>query len=101
MRLPSIEQLRNFSELSRLVLDIRDLISREQRLAGGVEDAGSSSRAEPAQAPSPVASVEESAANGPDASENGEQQPQDLQAFVLPEEVMARNGEYPRSCRVW
>lgn len=100
MRLPSIEQLRNFSELSRLVLDIRDLISREQRLAGGVEDAGSSSRAEPAQAPSPVASVEESAANGPDASENGEQQPQDLQAFVLPEEVMARNGEYPRSCRV-
>ncbi|XP_077309475.1 F-box only protein 31-like isoform X1 [Lithobates pipiens] len=100
MRLPSIEQLRNFSELSRLILDIRDLISREQRLAGGVEDAGSSNRAEPAQAPSPVASVEESAANGPDASENGEQQPQDLQAFVLPEEVMARNGEYPRSCRV-
>ncbi|XP_077309467.1 F-box only protein 31-B-like isoform X1 [Lithobates pipiens] len=99
MRLPCIEQSRNFSKLSRLILDIRELISREQRLAGGVEDAGRSNRAEPAQAPSPVASVEESAANGPDASENWEQQPQDLQAFVLAEEVV-RNGEYPRSCRV-
>lgn len=89
IRLPAIEHLRNFSELSRLILDIRDVVSREQRLAEGAEDTGS--RAEPA-------AEEESAANGPAASE--EQQAQDVQTFALPEEVMARNGDYPRSCRI-
>ncbi|XP_018427916.1 PREDICTED: F-box only protein 31 [Nanorana parkeri] len=95
VRLPSMEQLRNFSELSRLIM-----ITREKLLAEGAEDAGSGSRAEPAPSP-PVARAEESAANGHDTSQNGEQPPQEVQAFVLPEEVMARNEDYPRSCRIW
>ncbi|XP_072278370.1 F-box only protein 31-B-like [Pyxicephalus adspersus] len=99
MRLPAKEQLRNFSELSRLILDIQNLISREQQLAGVVEDSGSS-RGDPALAPPPVAKTENSAANGPSASEHWEEQPQDLQTFALPEEVMSRNEDYPRSCRI-
>lgn len=95
VQLPCIEQLRNFSELSRLILDTRDAVSREQRIAGGAEDPGSS-RAD--SAPSPVAKAEENAAQGRAASEH---QAQEGQTFALPEEVMSRNEDYPRSCRIW
>ncbi|XP_068117630.1 F-box only protein 31 isoform X2 [Hyperolius riggenbachi] len=99
VRLPAMEQLRNFSELSRVILEIRDQISREERLADGAEEA-KSSRAESSQVPPPLVRQEERPADRPETSENGERQPQEVQSFVLPEEVMARNEDYPRSCRI-
>ncbi|KAM9302271.1 F-box only protein 31 [Gastrophryne carolinensis] len=91
VRLPGVEQLRAFSELSRLILDVRDQINREERLGGGAEGA------------EPVSTNGTEEKKPPSASEAGDtepqQQPQDLQAFTLPEEVMARNGDYPRNCR--
>ncbi|XP_075432551.1 F-box only protein 31 isoform X1 [Ascaphus truei] len=105
VQLPDIEHLRNFDEISRIILDVQAQIHREQRQASHEEEDGRGTgpgRAEPSQAPMPVPKPEEEAVNGLAEGEREvvEQQPPGVQSFVLPVGVMARNEEYPRSCKM-
>ncbi|XP_075045423.1 F-box only protein 31 isoform X2 [Mixophyes fleayi] len=94
VRLPSLEQLRNLDELSAIIMEIHNQINREQRL-GGSEEEAASGRGEDPQESSPALRPEEG-----EAGERKEPQPQEPQSFALPEEVMARNEDYPRNCKM-
>ncbi|XP_063801745.1 F-box only protein 31 isoform X2 [Pseudophryne corroboree] len=94
VRLPSLEQLRNLDALSLLILEIHNQINREQRLAGSEEEAGNSLADHP-QESLPILRPAER-----EADERADPQPPELQSFALPEEVMARNEDYPRSCKM-
>ncbi|XP_056381506.1 F-box only protein 31 isoform X2 [Hyla sarda] len=95
MRLPDLEHLKNIDELSRLIMDIHEQINREQRLTGREEEAAGVRVEETVQAPSPPVKPMDRKMDV-----QGELQPPDPQAFALPEEVMARNEDYPRSCKM-
>ncbi|KAM4614181.1 F-box only protein 31 isoform 2-T2 [Discoglossus pictus] len=98
VNLPDVEHLRNFDEISRLILDIQAQIQREQQRTEQEEDDG---RAEPPHAPGPILRPEEEgAANGVAGEEGEEQQPAGMRPFVLPVDVMARSEEYPHSCKM-
>ncbi|KAM8947578.1 F-box only protein 31 isoform 2-T2 [Pelodytes ibericus] len=90
VQLPDVEHLRNFDEISRLILDVQARIQREQRLTGSEEQDGREAgegRAEPCPPPMPINVEQQQPAPG-------------RQSFVLPVGVMARNEEYPRSCKM-
>ncbi|KAM3918378.1 F-box only protein 31 isoform 1-T1 [Leptodactylus fuscus] len=96
VQLPDLEHLQNIDELSRLIMDIHEQINREERLAGREEEAAAGVRGEePVQGPSPPLKPKDR-----QMDVQGELKPSDLQAFALPNEVMARNEDYPRSCRM-
>ncbi|KAG8562516.1 hypothetical protein GDO81_015706 [Engystomops pustulosus] len=95
VRLPVLDHLQNIDELTRLIMDIYDEINREQRLARSEEEGASVRVEEPLQGPS---SPTKPKARQIDVQ--GELKPPDQQAFALPDEVMARNEDYPRSCRL-
>ncbi|XP_053304264.1 F-box only protein 31 isoform X2 [Spea bombifrons] len=102
VQLPDVERLRNFDEMSRLILDVQAQIQREQRLTDNEEDDGREpepARAQPARAqPLPAVRPEERDADDGSAEKN--RQAPAAQSFVLPDGVMARNEEYPRSCKI-
>ncbi|XP_053557118.1 F-box only protein 31 isoform X2 [Bombina bombina] len=98
INLPNVEQLRNFEELSRLILDAQAQIQREQQQVEQAEEGGRG--AEYLQASVHVPQSEEEAANGMAEEEGEDLQPPGMQSFVLPVDVMARNEEYPRSCKM-
>ncbi|KAM4722044.1 F-box only protein 31 [Rhinophrynus dorsalis] len=103
VQLPDVDHLRNFDEMSRLILDVQAQIHREQRQTDSEEEDGKGAgpgRVDPPQAPIPAVRPEENVANGADAEEGVEQNPPGVQSFVLPVGVMARNEEYPRSCKM-
>ncbi|OCT84536.1 hypothetical protein XELAEV_18022689mg [Xenopus laevis] len=103
VQLPDVEHLRNFDEISRLILDVQSQIQREQRQTGNEEDDGKGAgpdRAEHSQQPAPVHRPAKEDVNGVDNADDREQKPPNVQSFVLPAGVMARNEEYPRSCKM-
>ncbi|KAE8608831.1 hypothetical protein XENTR_v10011619 [Xenopus tropicalis] len=103
VQLPDVEHLRNFDEMSRLILDVQAQIHREQRQTGNEEDDGRGAgpdKAEHSQQPAPVLRPANEDANKVDGGDGEEQKPPNVQSFVLPTGVMARNEEYPRSCKM-
>ncbi|KAG8437437.1 hypothetical protein GDO86_008223 [Hymenochirus boettgeri] len=106
VQLPDVEHLRNFDEMSRLILNVQAQIDREQRETGNKEDEGRGSepeRAEPYPAPAPVPApvLRPAKENANEAENEGvEQNALSVQSFVLPAGVISRNEEYPRSCKM-
>lgn len=87
-----MENLQNFNELSRVVLEVREQVRQEQE-AGEVPA--------PAKGPAgPPAKDSREPGSGAEAAEqpasSGQGQP-----FVLPVGVSSRNEDYPRTCRLW
>uniref|UniRef100_A0A8B9CXI8 F-box protein 31 n=1 Tax=Anser brachyrhynchus TaxID=132585 RepID=A0A8B9CXI8_9AVES len=103
LRLPDIENLRDFSELSRIVLEVQEQVRREeqeeeQRQEG--EDRSQQAASQPAAQPlggGEGAEGEETAAGAQGAAQD---QAPASQPFVLPMGVISRNEDYPRTCRV-
>uniref|UniRef100_A0A452RL42 F-box only protein 31 n=1 Tax=Ursus americanus TaxID=9643 RepID=A0A452RL42_URSAM len=114
IQLPDVESLRNFNELSRIVLEVREQVRQEQQQQedglGGGEGRGQQSPREP-QRGSAQPSVEpppekvgepgdgEAAAAAAPAPEQPARSGQG-QPFVLPVGVSSRNEDYPRTCRM-
>lgn len=104
LRLPDIENLRDFSELSRIVLEVQEQVRREeqeeeQRQEG--EDRSQQAASQPAAQPQgggEGAEGEETAAGAEGAAQD---KASASQPFVLPMGVISRNEDYPRTCRVW
>ncbi|KAM8799518.1 F-box only protein 31 isoform 2-T2 [Eudromia elegans] len=102
LQLPDVESLRDFSELSRIVLEIQEQVRREeqeeeqrQEEEEGSQQAASQPAAQPqggggAKGEETVAGTEEAAQDKAAAS----------QPFVLPMGVISRNEDYPRTCRI-
>ncbi|XP_040489146.1 F-box only protein 31 isoform X2 [Ursus maritimus] len=114
IQLPDVESLRNFNELSRIVLEVREQVRQEQQQQedglGGGEGRGQQSPREPQRGPAqpsvepPPEKVGEpgdgeaagAAAPAPEQpAQSGQGQP-----FVLPVGVSSRNEDYPRTCRM-
>ncbi|XP_042558229.1 F-box only protein 31 [Dipodomys spectabilis] len=95
IQLPDVENLCNFNELSRIVLEVHEQVRREQQ-----QEAGDG----------PAPPREQLAARGPDgAAAQDSKEPGDEaasapagqgQPFVLPVGVSSRNEKYPRTCRM-
>ncbi|XP_057567664.1 F-box only protein 31 isoform X1 [Hippopotamus amphibius kiboko] len=101
IQLPDVESLRDFNELSRIVLEVREQVRQEQQQEGGPEDAEGVGQ----QSPQPCAEPPAEQAKGPGdggaaaAAESPAQSGQG-QPFVLPVGVSSRNEDYPRTCRM-
>ncbi|XP_062442147.1 F-box only protein 31 isoform X2 [Rhea pennata] len=102
LQLPDIENLRDFSELSRIVLEVQEQVRREeqeeeQRQEG--EDRSQQAAAQPTVQP-----LEGEGAKGEETVAEAEGTVQDKapdsQPFVLPMGVISRNEDYPRTCRI-
>ncbi|KAM9191592.1 F-box only protein 31 isoform 2-T2 [Dugong dugon] len=108
IQLPEAENLHNFNELSRVVLEVREQVRQEQQRQqeGAQED--SQDPAPPAGEPpakEAAAGPAEGPAEGHQEPEGGSgaaaQQPTESgQPFVLPVGVSSRNEDYPRACRM-
>ncbi|XP_059855241.1 F-box only protein 31 isoform X6 [Delphinus delphis] len=101
IHLPDIESLRDFNELSRIVLEVREQVRQEQQQEGGPEDAAGLGR----QSPQPCAEPPAEQAKGPgdggaEAAAEPPAQSGQGQPFVLPVGVSSRNEDYPRTCRM-
>eukprot|EP00069_Balaena_mysticetus_P010249 bmy_06754T0 len=101
IHLPDIESLRDFNELSRIVLEVREQVRQEQQQEGGPEDAEGLGR----QSPQPCAEPPAEHAKGPgdggaEAAAEPPAQSGQGQPFVLPVGVSSRNEDYPRTCRM-
>nr|XP_008506835.1 PREDICTED: F-box only protein 31 isoform X2 [Equus przewalskii] len=110
IQLPDVENLRNFNELSRIVLEVREQVRQEQQQQeDGPEDAEGCSRQspqEPQRGPAQP-TVEPPAEKGSEPGDGGAaaaaEQPVESgqgQPFVLPLGVSSRNEDYPRTCRM-
>lgn len=95
IQLPDVENLRNFNELSRLVLEAREQVRQEQQ-GGRREDEGPEHgpHQEPAEDGGKPGDAAAMAAEQPGPSRQG-------QPFVLPVGVSSRSEDYPRTCRMW
>ncbi|XP_065704186.1 F-box only protein 31 isoform X2 [Patagioenas fasciata] len=102
LQLPDIENLRDFSELSRIVLEVQEQVRREEQEEEQRQDDGDRS---PHAASQPaVKSPGGEGADGEGTAAGAEGMPQDKapasQPFVLPMGVISRNKDYPRTCRI-
>uniref|UniRef100_A0A8C9EAQ2 F-box only protein 31 n=1 Tax=Phocoena sinus TaxID=42100 RepID=A0A8C9EAQ2_PHOSS len=93
IHLPDIESLRDFNELSRIVLEVREQVRREQQQEGGPEDAAGLGR----QSPQPCAEPPAEQAKGPgdggaEAAAEPPAQSGQGQPFVLPVGVRCRGA---------
>uniref|UniRef100_A0A8D0BML2 F-box protein 31 n=1 Tax=Salvator merianae TaxID=96440 RepID=A0A8D0BML2_SALMN len=95
IQLPDIENLSNFSELSRLVLEVQEQVRREQQQQ---EEKGQEDEPPPPPEPSPQG---EDDTEAPGAAEGAAAQgsPPGSYPFVLPSGIASRNEDYPRTCR--
>ncbi|XP_035138604.3 F-box only protein 31 isoform X3 [Callithrix jacchus] len=115
IQLPDLENQRNFNELSRIVLEVRERVRQEQQQEGGYEAGEGRGRQGLRESqPSPAQPRAEAPSRGPDgtpAEDGGEpgdaaavaEQPAQSgqgQPFVLPVGVSSRNEDYPRTCRM-
>ncbi|XP_043837651.1 F-box only protein 31 isoform X3 [Dromiciops gliroides] len=123
IQLPDVENLRNFNELSRIILEVREQVRQEQQQQQqegqeeGQGHARSSTRECPPgpayQKPEPPVPTPSQGAEGGGGTEKGleasggvpraapEQAPSEAgQPFVLPAGVISRNEDYPRTCRM-
>ncbi|KAM9067198.1 F-box only protein 31 isoform 2-T2 [Sarcophilus harrisii] len=121
IQLPDVENLRNFNELSRIILEVREQVRQEQQQQEGQEEG--QSRARPStregppgpayQKPEPPMPTPSRAAEGGGETEKGveasggvppaapDPAPSEAgQPFVLPAGVISRNEDYPRTCRM-
>ncbi|KAF0884757.1 FBX31 protein, partial [Crocuta crocuta] len=109
IQLPDVESLRSFTELSRIVLGVREQVRQEQqRQESGAQDGeghGPQSPREPQPGvelpaekggePVDGEAVAEAAPAPEQPAQSGQGQP-----FVLPVGVSSRNEDYPRTCRM-
>lgn len=103
LQLPDIENLRDFSELSRIVLEVQEQVRREeQEREQRQEEEEHSQQAAASQPASPLGGE---GAEGEETAAGAEGTSQDKapasQPFVLPMGVISRNEDYPRTCRIW
>ncbi|XP_038004007.1 F-box only protein 31 isoform X2 [Motacilla alba alba] len=102
LQLPDIENLRDFSELSRIVLEVQEQVRREeQEREQQQEEEEEHSQQAASQPASPLGGE---GAEGEETAAGAEGTTQDKapasQPFVLPMGVISRNEDYPRTCRV-
>ncbi|KAM4637729.1 F-box only protein 31 isoform 2-T2 [Amazona ochrocephala] len=97
LQLPDIESLRDFSELSRIVLEVQEQVRREEQ-----EQEHRQEEEDPSQPAAKPLGGE--GAEGEDNAAGAEGSTQDKapasQPFVLPMGVISRNEDYPRTCRI-
>lgn len=100
IQLPDVENLRNFNELSRLVLEVREQVRQEQQQQDGEGPAPPqgllSARGPPGAPAEEGGDPRGGAAAAEQPAQSGQGQP-----FVLPVGVSSRNEDYPRTCRMW
>ncbi|KAM6118193.1 F-box only protein 31 isoform 2-T2 [Pterocles gutturalis] len=103
LQLPDVENLRDFSELSRIVLEVQEQVRREeqeQEQRQEAEDRSQQAASHPAAKP-PLGGE---GAEGEETAAGAEGTTQDKasgsQPFVLPMGVISRNEDYPRTCRI-
>ncbi|XP_074824977.1 F-box only protein 31 isoform X1 [Natator depressus] len=105
IQLPDIENLRNFNELSRIVLEVQEQVRREQQQQeeeeGQGEGEGHSRQGNSQQAEQP-AQRDDAGAEGTEAAgaAAAQESAPTSQPFVLPVGVISRNEDYPRTCRM-
>ncbi|XP_075796046.1 F-box only protein 31 isoform X2 [Pelodiscus sinensis] len=105
IQLPDIENLRDFNELSRIVLEVQEQVRREQQQQeegeGQEEEDGRPWQGDLQQAAQP-AQEDDAGAEGTEAAGAVATQESALtsQPFVLPGGVISRNEDYPRTCRM-
>ncbi|XP_053904691.1 F-box only protein 31 isoform X2 [Malaclemys terrapin pileata] len=105
IQLPDIENLRNFNELSRIVLEVQEQVRREQQQEeeeeGQDEEEGRSRQGDSQQA-EPPAQGDDAGAEGTEAAgaAAAQESAPNSQPFVLPVGVISRNEDYPRTCRM-
>ncbi|XP_065601459.1 F-box only protein 31 isoform X2 [Cyrtonyx montezumae] len=99
LQLPDVENLRDFSELSRIVLEVQEQVRREEQQQQEEEDRSQQAASSPAAQPQAGEGAE-----GQETAAGAEQAAQDKapasQPFVLPMGVISRNEDYPRTCRI-
>ncbi|XP_059680776.1 F-box only protein 31 isoform X2 [Gavia stellata] len=102
LQLPDIENLRDFSELSRIVLEVQEQVRREEQEEEHrqeEEDRSQQAASQPAAKP-----LGGEGAEGEETAAGAEGTTQDKapasQPFVLPMGVISRNEDYPRTCRI-
>ncbi|XP_053410330.1 F-box only protein 31 isoform X1 [Nycticebus coucang] len=105
IQLPEAESLRDFNELSRIVLEVRERLRQEQqedgREAGGSRGQQGSREFQPPSRGLGGVPAEDSGKSA-DVAAAAEQPVQSGpgQPFVLPAGVSSRNEDYPRTCRM-
>ncbi|XP_006152610.2 F-box only protein 31 isoform X2 [Tupaia chinensis] len=115
IHLPDVENLRNFNELSRVVLEVRERVRLEQQRQEGSQEGheggeGHSHQSPWEPQPDPASPSMEPSAREPEEAakeggDGGAAAQQDVQSgqgqpFVLPVGVSSRNEDYPRTCRM-
>ncbi|KAM6324638.1 F-box only protein 31 isoform 2-T2 [Podargus strigoides] len=100
LQLPDIENLHDFSELSRIVLEVQEQVRREeQEHQQEEEECSQQAASQPAAVP-----LGGEGAEGEETAAGAEGTTQDKapasQPFVLPMGVISRNEDYPRTCRI-
>lgn len=98
LQLPDIENLRDFSELSRIVLEVQEQVRREEQEQQQEEEEHSQAASQPASPLGEGAEGEETAAGAEGTTQD---KAPASQPFVLPMGVISRNEDYPRTCRIW
>lgn len=99
IQLPDVENLRNFNELSRIVLEVGEQVRQEQQQEAG-EGPSQAQDPPPREADTVPAEGSGKPADGEAAAEQPAQSGKG-QPFVLPMGVSSRNEDYPRTCRLW
>ncbi|XP_020786757.2 LOW QUALITY PROTEIN: F-box only protein 31 [Boleophthalmus pectinirostris] len=94
--LPDLERQRNIEELSRLVLGVHAEVQRDME---GASTAAANSTEEGACGGEEGGPDQSAASENCQPETSGSTNPPELQPFVLPLGVMARNEVYPRTCR--
>ncbi|XP_051545074.1 F-box only protein 31-like isoform X2 [Myxocyprinus asiaticus] len=97
VRLPDLEQQRNMEELSRLVLGVHE---EAQRGSQGQDASSEGAEAGPAQGAEGSDVAPPAGADDVEPRAGACSAPPELQPFVLPLGVMARNEVYPRTCKM-
>ncbi|KFO12151.1 F-box only protein 31, partial [Balearica regulorum gibbericeps] len=102
LQLPDVENLRDFSELSRIVLEVQEQVRREeQEEEHRQEEEDRSQQVVSQPAANPLGGE---GAEGEETAAGAEGTTQDKapasRPFVLPMGVISRNEDYPRTCRI-
>ncbi|KAH0619678.1 hypothetical protein JD844_000571 [Phrynosoma platyrhinos] len=96
IRLPDIENLSNFSELSRIVLEVQEQVRREQQKE---EESLQEEKGQEEEIPPSAIGQEGDEAEAPAEEEGAAAQASSPCPFVLPGGIASRNEDYPRTCR--